>query len=109
MKQLATAAAAIFLVAGPAFAQMQETTTTTTTISPADDAQIREYVTKEHHESFAPPPGFTLSTGAVLPPSVELYAFPPDARWGEHYRYTVIGDQPVLVDPSNRHIIEVIH
>jgi hypothetical protein len=102
-------AAAFTLVAGSAFAQgMTETrTTTTTTIAPAEETQMREYIVKEHRASIAPPPGFTVTTGAVLPETVNLYSFPPDHNWG-HYEYTVIGDQPVLVDPGTRKVVEII-
>jgi len=101
-------AAAFSLVAGAAFAQMTEkTTTTTTTISPGDETQMREYIVKEHRASIAPPAGFTVTTGAVLPQSVNLYSFPAEHHWG-HYEYTVIGDQPVLVDPGTRRVVEII-
>jgi hypothetical protein len=110
MKQLAAAAAALTLFAGSAIAQPSTTTVTTTTISPPEQTQIKEYIVKEHRASVPMPPGFTVSTGAVLPPNVELYSFPsgPQWTWGDQYRYTVIGDQTVLVDPANRHIIDVI-
>jgi hypothetical protein len=102
------AAAAFSLIAGSAFAQGMTQTTTTTTIAPADETQMREYIVKEHRASMAPPAGFTVSTGAVLPQSVTLYNFPSEhASWG-HYGYTVIGDQPVLVDPSTRKVVEII-
>jgi hypothetical protein len=103
------AAAAFSLIAGSAFAQgMTQTTTTTTTIEPADETQMREFIVKEHRTSIVPPAGFTVTTGAVLPDSVNLYSFPTDQRWGGHYEYTVIGDQPVVVDPGTRKVIEVI-
>jgi hypothetical protein len=103
------AAAALSLIAGSAFAQMSETrtTTTTTTVAPADLTQMHEYIVKEHRASIAPPPGFTVTAGAVLPGSVTLYNFPEERHWGQ-YEYTVIGDQPVLVDPGTRKVIEVI-
>jgi hypothetical protein len=103
------AAAAFSLIAGSALAQsMTETkTTTTTTISPADETQMREYIVKEHPAPIAPPAGFTVTTGAVLPESVNLYNFPAERPWG-HYSYTVIGDQRVLVDPATRRVVEII-
>lgn len=101
------AATALSLIAGSAFAQGMTQTTTTTTISPAEETQMHEYIVKEHRASIAPPPGFTVSTGAVLPQSVTVYPFPTQEHWGP-YEYTVIGDQPVVVDPSTRKIVEII-
>jgi hypothetical protein len=100
-------AAAFTLVAGFAFAQMSQTTTTTTTVAPADESQMREYVIHEHRPSIAPPSGFVVTNGAVLPESVELYNFPAEHHW--NYGYATIGDQTVLVDPATRKVIHVIH
>jgi hypothetical protein len=86
---------------------MTETTTTTTTIAPAEQTEMKEFIVKEHRAPIAPPPGFTVSTGAVLPQSVTLYTFPTENHWGQ-YQYTVIGDQQVLVDPGTRKVIAVI-
>lgn len=53
-----------------------------------------------------------LSVGAVIPSSVELYSLPeevyvevPELR---RYRYVVIEDEVVLVDPDEHRIVEVI-
>ena len=100
-------AAAFSLIAGSALAQGTTETTTTTTISPADQTQMREFIVKEHRAPIAPPAGFTVTTGAVLPESVNLYNFPAENHWGR-YEYTVIGDQRVLVDPGTRRVVEII-
>ena len=101
-------AAAFALIAVPALAQsVSETkTVTTTTIAPADETQMREYVVREHRAVVPPPAGFTISTGAIVPESVELYNFPAERNWG--YEYTTIGDQTVLVDPGTRRIVHVL-
>jgi hypothetical protein len=103
------AAAAFVLIAGPALAQsMTETrTTTTTTIAPAEETEMREYVTQEHPIAVAPPPGFTVTMGAVVPQSVELYTFPAERHWG--YEYATIGGQTVLVDPHTREVVHIMH
>jgi hypothetical protein len=102
-------AAAFALIAGPALAQtMTETkTTTTTTIAPADETQMHEYVVHEHRAMVPPPPGFTVSTGVVVPETVELYSFPAERHWG--YEYATIGDQTVLVDPATRRVVHILH
>jgi len=96
--------------AGVALAQTgstTSTTTTTTTISPAWRGEIKEYVVKEKRAHVPPPPGFKVTVGAPLPPTVELYSFPPAAPYAK-YRYSVIGDETVLVDPADRKVVEVI-
>jgi hypothetical protein len=102
-------AAAFALIAGPALAQsMTETkTVTTTTIAPAQETEMQEYVVHEHHAIVPPPPGFSITTGAVVPQSVELYNFPAERHWG--YEYATIGDQTVLVDPTTRQVVHIMH
>ena len=107
MKKLALAVLLAGL-AGIAVAQAQTTTTTTTTtIEPAWRSEIKEYVVKEHRPPVPPPSGFTVSVGAPLPPAVELYSFPPTVPYAK-YRYSVIGNETVVVDPTDRRIVEVI-
>ncbi|HEV2189003.1 MAG TPA: DUF1236 domain-containing protein [Stellaceae bacterium] len=101
-------AAAFSLIAGTALAQGMTETTTTTTISPADETEMRNYIVREHRAVIAPPPGFTVTNGAVLPEAIDLYSFPAERPWGR-YEYTVIGDQSVVVDPATRRIIHIIH
>lgn len=101
-------AAAFVLLAGPALAQsMSETkTVTTTTIAPAEETQMREYIVKEHPRMIPPPAGFTVTTGAVVPETVELYRFPAERHWS--YEYATIGDQTVLVDPATRRVVHIL-
>ena len=103
-------AALLASFSGVALAQMSgstTSTTTTTTISPAWRGEIKEYVIKEKRAHVPPPPGYSVTVGAPLPPTVELYSFPPSAPYAK-YRYSVIGDETVLVDPADRKVVEVI-
>jgi hypothetical protein len=93
--------------AGTALAQTQTTTTTTTTIEPAWRTEMKEYVVKERRDPVPPPPGFAVSVGVPLPPPVALYSFPPAAPYAK-YRYTVVGDDTVIVDPTDRRVVEVL-
>lgn len=77
------------------------------TIAPGQRTKIKEYVMKEKRASRPAPSGFTVSTGATLPADVELYTFGSDVGVKD-YRYTVIGNQTVLVDPDSRRIVQVI-
>jgi len=108
MKKL-LAAALLIGFAGSAFAQTGSSTVTTTTtrIEPAWRTEMKEYVVKEHRPAVPPPAGFTASVGAPLPPAVELYSFPAAAPYAK-YRYTVLGNETVVVDPTDRAIVEVI-
>ena len=116
MKHWLIASVAALGLVTAASAQTSTTTTTTTTgtattgsvtISPEVRTKVREYVVKEKRPSVAAPSGFSVSAGATLPQSVELHSFPADVGVTE-YRYTVVGDLTVLVDPSSRRIIQVI-
>jgi hypothetical protein len=100
---LVTAAAIVF--AGAAFAQTT-TTTTTTTITPAQETSIKTFVAKEKRASVAAPAGFTVTTGAVLPESVEVRSFPADVGVSG-FRYGVVGGKTVIVG-SDRKIVRVI-
>lgn len=106
MKKLLAAALLVGL-ASAALAQTTTTTTTTTTIEPAWRTEMKEYVVKERRAAVPPPAGFTVSVGAPLPPAVELYAFPTAAPYAK-YRYSVIGNETVVVDPADRTIVEII-
>jgi len=103
------AAAALVLIAGSALAQSMTTTrtVTTTTIAPAEETQMHDYIVQEHYPVVPPPPGFTVSTGAVVPQSIELYTFPAERHW--NYEYATIGDQTVLVDPHTREVVHIFH
>jgi hypothetical protein len=68
--------------------------------------RFHEYVVREHRPSYR----FSedVRIGVVLPPSgVEYYEVP--AEYGVRgYRYTVVNDRTVLVDPRTHRIVEVI-
>jgi hypothetical protein len=117
MKHLMIATVASLGLISAAAAQTSTTVTTTTggaaattgavTIQPEVRTKVREYVTTNKTRSVAVPSGFTVSTGAVLPESVEIQSFPATVGVTQ-YRYAVVGDQTVLVDPGTRRIVEVI-
>lgn len=73
-------------------------------ITPEQDTVIHEYVRKKPLASVAVP-GIELNIGSSVPDAVELHTFEdvPDVR----YRYVVIDDRTVLVDPGTRKIIKV--
>ncbi len=60
----------------------------------------------------APIVNFTIAIGAVIPPTVELYEVPAEVEevvpTYRGYRYFVVRNQIVIVDPSARRIVAVI-
>ena len=109
MKRLLLAAVLVGF-AGAAMAQTGTSTTTTTTTTkfePAWRSEIQEYVVKEKRTAVPPPSGYTVSVGTPLPPAVELHSFPTSAPYAK-YRYSVIGNETVVVDPTDRRVVEVI-
>ena len=81
-------------------------------LTPQQRAMIFQSVSREKAKVKLPPGGVTASAGADLPPSIELYTLPdnvaaeiPNAKL---YKYTVVNDQVVLVDPTSMKVVEVI-
>jgi hypothetical protein len=49
-----------------------------------------------------------VTVGEELPSIVRVYSVPADAGVRTEYRYTVVNDQTVLVDPKSRRIVQVL-
>ncbi|MFD2182474.1 DUF1236 domain-containing protein [Rhodoplanes azumiensis] len=58
------------------------------------------------------PPGVSPQVGAELPPAMELHMLPDrtlaDIPEATLYRYTVVEERIVLVDPTNMRVVEVL-
>jgi len=101
---LATAAA--FAIAATAVATAATTTTTTTTVTPDQESAMTTYVTKHKVKSVTAPSGFTVTTGAALPESVQIQEFPSDVGV-TGYGYADIGGTTVIVG-NDRKIVRVV-
>jgi hypothetical protein len=88
-------AAALLLLAGIGAAAAEDI------IQPEQDTVIREYVKKQPLASVKLP-GVELNVGTALPDTVELREVP-----NVQYRYVVIDNRTVLVDPGTRKIVKV--
>lgn len=69
--------------------------------------RFHEYVVREHRPSFryAEP----LRVGAMLPrEGVTYYDVPTEYVTRPGYRYTVVNDRPVIVNPATREVVEVL-
>lgn len=74
----------------------------------ADDARprFRTYVTGQRHPSYRY--DREVRVGADLPSSGVTYYEVPREYGVTKYRYTIVNDRPVLVDPGTHRIVEVI-
>jgi hypothetical protein len=69
--------------------------------------RFREYVVRERHPSFRY--GGEVRVGEALPPrGVALYAVPREYHVRPGYRYAIVNDRPVIVEPRSRRIVEII-
>ena len=93
---LTGAATALLLLAGVGAVAAQDVI-----IQPEQDTVIREYVKKQPLASVKVP-GVELNIGSAVPDTVELHEI-PDVK----YRYVVVDNRTVLVDPGTRKIIKV--
>ncbi|MER9653593.1 DUF1236 domain-containing protein [Mesorhizobium sp. M0152] len=93
---IGTAASVLFLAGAGAVAAQD------VVIQPQEETVIKEYVKKQPLASIQVP-GVELNLGSTLPDTVELHEV-PDVK----YRYVVIDNRTVLVDPSTRKIVQVI-
>jgi hypothetical protein len=75
-------------------------------LSADESVKVKQYVVREKRPSVRVTEKVTV--GEELPSSVELYSVPADAGVRTEYRYTVVNDQTVLVDPKSRKIVQVI-
>jgi Protein of unknown function (DUF1236) len=79
-------------------------------LTPAQRTAIYQEVNKD--KSKTAPKEFSLVVGADVPPMIELYALPDDAvsdvPAAKLYKYTMVQDKVVVVDPTRMRVIDVI-
>ncbi|TPK75332.1 DUF1236 domain-containing protein [Mesorhizobium sp. B2-3-3] len=97
MRMHLAAAAAALLLAGIGAAAAEDVV-----IQPEQETVIKEYVKKQPLASVKVP-GVELNVGTALPDTVELHEVP-----NVKYRYTVIDNRTVVVDPSTRKVVKII-
>ncbi len=101
---LSMVTASALLVSASAFGE----TTTTTTWTAADGTVIKEYSTTQKYEPVAVP-DFNAEVGVVLPQNVKVYSLPNTVKVQDpdRYSYTIINEQPVVVERSSRRVVHV--
>ena len=106
-KSLFSIVTASVLLAGVGLASAQTTTTTTSSQwTPAQGTAITEYSTTQKYQSFSDPT-MTPSIGMALPQTVTVYPLPPTvvAPSPGSYSYSIINNQPVVVDTTTRKVV----
>ena len=92
--------AGLMLLGSAGFALAQ----TMVVVSPEQEVVVREYVKKKPLASISVP-GVELNIGTALPETVELHTIDaPDVK----YRYVVVDNRTVLVEPETRKIIKIL-
>ncbi|MCP9233286.1 DUF1236 domain-containing protein [Mesorhizobium sp. LMG 17147] len=94
---LSTAVAGFLLLAGVGAVAAQDVV-----IEPEQETVIKEYVKKQPLASVKIP-GVELNIGSTLPDTVELHEVP-----NVKYRYVVVDNRTVVVDPGTRKIVKII-
>lgn len=72
-----------------------------------DRSRFHEFIVKQHHTPFR----FKeeVRVGAVLPAAgVEFHAVPAEYHVRSDYRYAVVNDKVVIVEPGSRRILEIV-
>ena len=106
-RSLLTIAAGSILLASAAMASAQtSSTTTTTTWTPNQGSMIREYSTTKQYQSFSNPE-LHPTIGTALPNDVTLYPLPDTVKveTPDQYSYTIINNEPVVVERSTRKVV----
>lgn len=107
MRSFVKGALAAVLLAGTAGIAAAQTVVID--LTPDQRTTIFRSMTRERI-TVAPPADFRARVGVEVPSSVELLPVPDTVEVPaiRRYRYTVIEDQVVLVDPSTRRVVEII-
>ena len=85
-------------------------TTTTFTLSAGDSTTFKTWVTAQKPATVAVPAGFNVAVGQVLPANITLIDIPATANVASvtKYKYVMLGDKIVLVDPMDRKIVYIV-
>ena len=83
-----------------------------TTVSTEQRTKIHDVIVKERNAPRVDRVDFSLSTGTVVPRSVRLVRLPStiieiEPTW-RGYEYFLVGDQIIVVNPRNMHIVAVL-
>ncbi len=74
--------------------------------TPDDRPRFHDYAVEQHRASF--PYDGDVEVGTVIPRRVILYPVPRAYHVSPRYRYAVVNDRTVVVDPRSRRIVDII-
>jgi len=105
-RPLLSIAAASMLLAGVGVASAQMSTSTTTTWTTDEGSGLRQYSTTKHYQSYSDP-AWHAEVGAELPGSASIYPLPDTMHVpsAERYSYSIINNEPVVVERTTRRVI----
>jgi len=75
-------------------------------LSDANRPKFRQYVTTQKRPSYAYKEKVVV--GAKLPSSGVTYYEVPAEYGVREYRYTIVNDRPVLVEPRSRRVVQIV-
>lgn len=111
MSRLRSGIVVLALCTGIAAAAAQTQQDSELRLTTAQKSAIYRAVDKEKAKVKAPP-NVKASVGEQVPPSIELHMLPDDAVADapavKIYRYTLIRNEVVLVDPTTMRVVDVI-
>ncbi len=74
--------------------------------APDDRPRFHDYVEQQHRPSFAYQGD--VAVGMHVPRSVALYPVPRDYHVSRGYRYAMVNDRAVIVDPRTRRVVDIL-
>jgi hypothetical protein len=99
---LSTGAACIALIIATSVASADSVI-----ISTEQAPEVHQYIVKQHVEPIAPPEGFDVQVGTVVPEAIEIHRLEVPSL-PRKYDYMVVNGQTVIVDPDTRKIVQVL-
>jgi phage tail tape-measure protein len=75
-------------------------------LAPPDAVQVQQYVVRQNVPSVRSQQQVVV--GQPLPQAVPVYALPPESGVATPYRYSVVNQQTVLVDPRTGQVVQVL-
>ena len=75
-------------------------------LSPEETGRVQTYIVAQRRPSYTVRDEVVV--GYRVPRRATLYMIPRDAGITTMYRYTVINNRAVLVDPNTREIVEIL-
>lgn len=104
MKRLVLAAMSALFIAGAGAVGAQ-----TVIITEEQQPMVRDYIIQRQVAPAEIPSDFELSVGATVPDAIELHPLDmPEIQTQTQYRYVVVDNRTLIVDPQTRQVVQII-